>query len=235
MQNAFNPVLSRIFSFSSQIKAKFDEQTNRVDYISENKKLQENINKLIKENSELKIVEQENKILREQLGFLKKNQYKYVTANIISKGEGLDFPGQAETIDIDKGALDGIVAGFPVISGDGIIIGKIFEAKEHVSKIYLTNSNKCKLGATILNQAKTTGITEGDLGLTINMNFIPQNVELKNDDIVVTSGLEKSIPRGLIIGKISKINKEVNELWQTAVIEPTMNYDDLYIVTVLTQ
>lgn len=235
LQRIGNPVLVRFYSVGSMITSKFEEQTSRVDYISENKRLQDEIAVLLKENVELKMVEEENNVLREQLGFLKKNPYKYVTANVVAKGEGLDFPGQSETIDIDKGTRDGVYPGMPVITGQGVIIGKVSEAKENLSKIYLTNSKKCQLAATILNQSKTSGIAEGDLGLTINMNFIPQNVELNEGDIAITSGLEKSIPRGLIIGRIGIINRDANELWQNAVIEPILDYDNLLIVSVLIQ
>jgi rod shape-determining protein MreC len=65
------------------------------------------------------------------------------------------------------------------------------------------------------------------------MNFIPQSAEISLDDVVVTSGLEQYIPRGLIIGKIIEVTKDNNELWQNAVIESTVDSEDLVIVSVL--
>lgn len=97
----------------------------------------------------------------------------------------------------------------------------------------MTNNSDCKLAATILGDTKTNGITAGDLGLTIKMDFIPQTVIIKPGDLVVTSGLEDAIPRGLVIGKVSTVTKESNDLWQSAVIEPLINPDDLIIISVL--
>ncbi|MBU2416305.1 rod shape-determining protein MreC, partial [Patescibacteria group bacterium] len=70
-------------------------------------------------------------------------------------------------------------------------------------------------------------------GLTIKMDFIPQNKRINNEDIVITSGLEKNIPKGLVIGKITRINKNNNEVWQNAIIEPLADLDNLIIVSVL--
>jgi cell shape-determining protein MreC len=83
------------------------------------------------------------------------------------------------------------------------------------------------------NDQKTSGVVEGDLGLTIKMDFIPQAEKIKVDDIVVTSGLEKNIPRGLVIGKIIQVNSDSNEIWQKATVESLMNLEDLTIVSIL--
>ena len=119
------------------------------------------------------------------------------------------------------------------MASKGTIVGKIVEAKNNISKVELTNNEQCKIAATILNSEKTTGITQGELGLTIRMDFIPQSEEIKIDDIVVTSGLEQTIPRGLVIGKISDVNRENNELWQTARLNTLIDPSDLVIVSVL--
>ena len=89
------------------------------------------------------------------------------------------------------------------------------------------------MAATVLNQEGTGGITEGDLGLTLKMGFIPQSKNIKKDDIVVTSGLEYLIPRGLALGRIIEVSKDNNELWQNAVIESMADNDNLVIVSVL--
>jgi rod shape-determining protein MreC len=77
------------------------------------------------------------------------------------------------------------------------------------------------------------GITEGDLGLTIKMNFIPQSDTINLDDTVITSGLGGNIPRGLVIGKVSQVNNRSNEIWQDVSIEPLINLNSLTIVSVL--
>ena len=154
-------------------------------------------------------------------------------SNVISRGEAIETSSRGESIIIDKGSRDGVSPGLAIVNGQGIIIGKVAEVKENISQVNLTNNSKCKLAATILNQEKTSGIAEGELGLTIKMKFIPQESEVAVGDIIVTSGLEQAIPRGLVIGKVTQVEKENNDIWQLATIESLVNTQDLVIVSVL--
>lgn len=229
----FNSSLAKVQFFVTSAHIKYQEQTSKTDLGQEIERLKFEINQLIAKNAELRIFEQENRSLRENLRFLKTENYKYVMANIISRGETIDISRRTEVLFIDKGRDYGVYDGLSVVSGDGIIVGKIIETKAKTAKVYLSNNEKCKLAATILNQAGSAGITEGELGLTIKMNFIPQTTVLSKGDIVATSGLEGEIPRGLVIGKISQIMKESNDLWQTAIIEPIVDPEDLIMVSIL--
>jgi len=231
--NILNPIFSGFQSVSSNIRLTYNEQTDKIDLREHIKELENQVNQLTEENARLKILENENGILREHLGFLVKNEYNYVMSNVISRGDAVETSGMEETIIIDKGAKDGVYPGLAIVSGQGIIIGKVAEVKENISQVNLTNSNKCKLAATILNEDKTNGITEGELGLIIKMEFIPQEEEVNIGDIIVTSGLEQAIPRGLVIGKVTQAEKENNEIWQFATLEPLIKAQDLVIVSVL--
>jgi rod shape-determining protein MreC len=227
-----NPVFSGAHNFSSIMRIKYLEQTNKVDLISKIDQLQLQANQLTVEKADLKMLESENKTLREHLGFLSQNKYKYIISNVISRGDISDISERTETITIDKGKKDGVYAGLAVLSSQGMVVGKIMAADNNISKVALTNSSQCKLAATILNEQKTSGITEGELGLTIKMNLIPQSEAIKSGDIIVTSGLENLVRRGLVIGKVIEVNKENNQLWQSATIEPMIDPEQLVIVSV---
>jgi len=228
-----NPILKPLYSLTAKLRIKFDEQTSKEDLNFQVKKLNEERNSLIEANSKLQLLEEENNVLRDQLGFLTRNKHHYVTSNVISRGDLADSSQISETIIIDKGLHDGIYNGLGVVSGNGIIVGKIVDTKDEIAKIYLTNNPNCKLATTILGDSKTSGIVEGELGLTMKMNFIPQTANLKKDDVVVTSGLEENIPRGLVVGKVAEVKGESNDPWQSAVIEPLVNPDDLIIISVI--
>lgn len=228
-----NPLFSGMYSFGSEIRVKYNEQTDKRDLQEEVKKLEEKVAVLTEKNLKYKTTEEENRILRGHLRFLEENKYNYVMSNVISRGDIINPTSRTESIVIDKGTNDGLVNGLAVLSNNGVIVGKIVEVGDSISKVLLTNNPNCQLAATILGEEKTSGITYGDLGLTIKMDFIPQSRIIKENDIVITSGLEESIPRGLIIGNVVTINKESNEIWQNAIIEQTFNTEDLIIVSVL--
>ena len=229
----FNPVLKQFYTIGIDVKNTYEEQTSKFDLTQVIKELQEELMVLSGENAKLKTVIRENNILREHLGFLERNELKYIMSNVISKENILNVGGQTEVIIIDKGGQDGIYQGLSAVNSQGVIIGKVADVKERTAKIYLANSDRCKLAVTILGDDNTSGIAQGSLGLVIKMDFIPQMKKLNINDIVVSSGLEKDIPRGLVVGKISEVRKESNELWQSAIIEPMLNMDELTIVSVI--
>lgn len=228
-----DPVLNRFYGLSSGIRNAYERQIDKEDWAGTKRRLEAEINRLTEENAKLKITEEENKLLREHLRFLTKNDYQYLIGNVIAKGSITESVGVSDSIVIDRGEEDGLRAGLPVLSSQGILIGKIAEVKTSIATVDLTNSKRCKTAATVLNSDKTSGITEGELGLTINMNFIPQNTVINIGDLVVTSGLEENIPRGLVIGKVAEVKKENNALWQQAVIEPLSGINESIIVSVL--
>jgi rod shape-determining protein MreC len=89
------------------------------------------------------------------------------------------------------------------------------------------------LAAAVLNGNRTVGVTGGNLGLTINLDFVPQTANVKIDDIIVTSVLDQNIPSGLAIGRVISADKGTNEVWQRVVAEPIVDFDKLFIAAVI--
>ncbi|KKS34258.1 MAG: Cell shape-determining protein MreC [Parcubacteria group bacterium GW2011_GWC2_42_12] len=234
------PASKVFYSFSFGLSQTYFDQTVKVDLAAELKEARATINRLIAENVELKFLKEENLTLRKQLNFLAKSGERYLMANIISRGELEGDVANSRSVVIDKGLRDGLFAGLAVVSfvgpGDssqGVIIGKIVNVKDNLAEIYLVTNKNCKLAAAILGEEKTSGIVTGELGLTSKMEFIPQTENIKEGDLVATSGLEQNIPRGLVIGRVTKVIKENNEVWQSATIEPQIDLDSLSVISVL--
>ena len=227
------PLAGFLYGTGSSIRHSYEEGQKQKDIISRTDALQQTVAKLTVENAQFKEVEQDNIKLRAQLNFLSANKYKNVLANVISQNLVFDIKEGDQDIVIDKGSNDGIKEGVGVIDENGVIIGKISEVRDNLSKVCLTTNRNCKFAATIQNQNRTMGITEGDLGLTVKMNYIPQSEKINNGDTVITSGLGGNISRGLVIGKVSQINNHSNEIWQDVNIEPLFDINTLTIVTVL--
>ncbi|MDD5294904.1 MAG: rod shape-determining protein MreC [Patescibacteria group bacterium] len=240
MGRAISPVAGRLYSVSSSLRLALSERTDKEELLASLKDLQAEVNQIKAENARLKSIEEENKKLRQYLKFSTKNEYNYILANVVSRGIFADPVSGRQSLIVDKGLAEGLASGLVAVNSEGIIVGKIAEAKENTAKIYLATDSNCKLAASIQEEEdqpggpnKTAGITEGELGLTIRMNFIPQAEEIKVGDTAVTSGLEKDIPAGLVIGRIVEVDKTSNEVWQRATIEPLINLDELTIVSVL--
>ncbi len=227
------PLMRYAHLFSSSLRVKYKEQLSKADYNDQLNSMQAELDQLRAENARLRVAEDENANLRKYLDFPKTDDSKRVLANIISRGDIGDQAGRIETMLIDKGEDDGIRRGMVVTNEQGIVVGKVKDAKESISELELVMNDDCRLAATIYGQDRTSGIVEGKLGLTMDMGFIPQSEKIDEGDLVISSGLEELIPRGLVIGKVSKVRKENNELWQTAVLESSIDFDRIMVVAVL--
>lgn len=232
LARVLNPAMSKIYFFGSGFRAAYGDRADKVDLLEKIKELESENNNLLLENSRLKSAEEENEILRGYLVFKKESGFSFVPANIISR-QNINSGRSGGNIIINRGDEDGLKIGAPAIGGEGAIIGKVVSLGRKTAEICLITDKECKLAAAMQNKNGTAGIVSGEFGLTIKMGFIPQSEEIKIGDTVITSGLEENIPRGLVVGRVSEIKKESNELWQSAVVEPLVDVDDLIIVSVL--
>ncbi|NCO05124.1 MAG: rod shape-determining protein MreC [Candidatus Magasanikbacteria bacterium] len=180
---------------------------------------------------QLEILQEENQELQKQLLFFSSTPYEHVGAQII----GRNVDPVANTIILNKGETNNISIGNPVITEEGILIGKIAKVEKDTSIVRLLQDGQSKIAATIRNEEKTIGLIEGGYGLSVQMNTIPQNQNVDIGDTVMTSGLEQGIPRGLYIGKISEVQKEAYQPFQEAIVIPAIDSRTLHIVSVITQ
>lgn len=134
---------------------------------------------------------------------------------------------------IDRGAHDGVHQGDPIIIRDGIIIGKVISTTDDTSRVLLSTDNRSSIAGYDVVRATAQGVISGVQGLTMTMELIPQSETIELRDIIVTSGLDPSIPRGLIIGEIERIDRQQGALFQSATLHTPYLNAELDIVTVI--
>lgn len=238
------PLESLVVSWSNPVNSYFhnslgslfksDDSRNSVDELQ--KKLQELESKFVQNTlaeAKMKLLVEENIKLRQQLDFLNNNDYRSLSANIISRQNIFENISDIQDIILDKGSYDGVSVGLGVVDEKGVIIGKIVEIKDSSSRACLTVAPDCRLAVGVLNEDRTVGLSEGNLGLTIKINFIPQLENIAVNDIVISSGLADNIPRGLVVGRVSEVNKQSNEIWQDVSIESLASLQTLTLVSII--
>mgnify|MGYP001347560561 CR=1 FL=1 len=228
--SAVRPLSSRLYGWSASLSSSYQSNKDAAGLNAEIESLRHQVAGLTVANSNLQETEEENEKLRSALKFQEESRLQMVTASIIAKEEA----GQDNRdLVIDRGSQDGVRSGLGVISEEGMIVGKVVETKDRTALICLVTSPNCRLAAAVQNQNKTQGLTDGDLGLTIKMSYIPQLEKIAGGDLVMTSGLDGEIPRGLVIGRVAQVKNESNEVWQEATIEPVLNFNNLTVVSVI--
>ncbi len=223
------PLEGAFFRVGIGIKNFFKNQFEIRESTSENALLREQIVHLESELGRMHELEIETQELRGLLNFQKRTETRLVAGNVV----GERTVGSARTFLIDRGSDDGLQKDLPVVNRDGILVGKIFDVKEKSSLVLILLDGRSRVAATIQNRDGTTGIVEGGYGLSSSMKFIPQSEEIEIGDLVVTSGLEETVPRGLIIGTVESITKEVRDPFQEATIKPLVDFEKLITVAVI--
>lgn len=180
-------------------------------------------------SADFKRLEDENVELKKQLSYVEKNKPAFVLAQVV----GREISGIDQTIIINRGSNEKISLDQPVVVGNGILIGKIIKVEPDISVVRLVNDNQSRVAATILNNDKSLGIVEGGFGISLQMNLIPRDEAVQVGDRVITSGLEKGMPRGLLLGVVAGLENEAYKPFQRAILTPGTELNKLIVVSVL--
>jgi rod shape-determining protein MreC len=198
-----------------------------------NEELQSLADSLMIENVRLKELESENENLRQLLQFTEANPtYSYRAAEVVGHVIGQDPSNLLRYIIIDVGTSDGVTQGMPVVTDRGLV-GRIVEVSSRSSKVLLITDVSSSVNA-IIQSSRATGILEGKADGGLVMKYIPQTVTVNIGDIILTSGLGATFPKRLVIGQVTAVHKRDIELFQQAEIKPTVDFDRLEIVLIIT-
>lgn len=224
-----NPVIGRANYTASAIGDFLAVYLGRADLNKKNNDLSRKIIELSKKNIELKLLRQENEYLRKELEFTAHSDFKFVIARII--GSGPDYHGT--DLIIDQGLSAGIKKGLPITTKQGVIIGKIENVKENTARLKLLTDNRSKLSVIVASRESSLGVLHGEHNLSLKIEMLPKQSSIAAADLVTTSGLDQYVPAGLLIGNISKIDTSREKLWQEAIVEPAVDYNQVRLVTVI--
>jgi len=231
LYNALSPISSNIYKGRNAISNKYQSIKNR-------KQIDELYNKCLDESKKIEtfttkitILEGENKKLKEIVDYKANTKSKLITTRVI----GINSDHLSKMIIVDVGKDDGIKTGQPVIASGNILIGITSKVENKISFVRLINDNQSKIAATMLNKDKSLGIVEGGYGLSLRMTLIPREEIILLGDKVITSGLEKDIPSGILIGEVAVAENEAYQPFQQAVLNPATNLSKLDIVSIIIQ
>lgn len=181
---------------------------------NENMKTNEENIRLEIELSKLKEVERENEALKKNLEFTERlcsagTCLKWNVGRVVGRS-----PNNYEKyIMINLGEKQGVRKNQAVALAEGIIIGKISETFEYESKVLLITSPESAINS-LAQSSRANGIVKGKFGTGVRLEMINQSEQLAEADLIITSGLEEGIPKGLIIGKVSNIEESANRVFK---------------------
>lgn len=169
----------------------------------------------------------ENDALRAALNIGLDKEFKLTPARIIGKDISQDV------ILVDKGAKDGVSKNMPLINEQKVLFGRVAEVYDNFSKVMLVSNKNISFDGNIQGK-EIPGLVRGEGGLKILLDLVPNDKELSEGDMVVTSGLGGVFPRDLLVGTISRVIKSDLEPIKKAEIAPFFDigtFNLLFLVT----
>lgn len=227
------PVQGMLNSIVNPIKEKLVLIDEMNGYKAENERLIEEITRLKIENRDIQSYVSENDRLRSLLELKEKNaELTTVAAEIVSR----DYECY-KCMTINKGTHDDISVGDAVITQKGIL-GVVESVGVNWAKVTTVFAPESAIGAKFT-RTGDVGVIEGDSELCTEgkcrVEYISSSASIINGDIVVTSGIGGIYPTGLMIGKICEVKTDAMGAVEYAVLEPSVDVDNVYEVLVVTE
>jgi rod shape-determining protein MreC len=200
------------------------------DLADQNAEYKDEIDQLQSEVVRMKDLETENADLRNLLGMkARTGPGDYVPVQVIAR----DDTPYVQAVTIDHGANDGIRQDEVVITNQGLV-GRVETVDPTTSKVRLINDLNSSVSVRLQTDSRTTGILRGQSqGNLMVIAYIPQTDTVSPDDVVETSGLGGVYPEGLVVGKVSRVERNDADPFQAAIVESAVALDKLERLYVL--
>lgn len=152
---------------------------------------------------------------------------RYVAAAVI----GRDYSPFFQYIIINKGSDQGLRRGMPVVTQQGLV-GQIAAVSPVASRVQLINDSGSSVNV-IVQPSGAEATLEGSLTGEVSLELIPQDALVQPGDLIITSGLGGNYPQNLVIGQVSSIRSRDFDLFQSASVQPAVNFRQLEIVLII--
>ena len=170
----------------------------------------------------------ETEVLYSLLDFARSRpQDQYIAAAVIGK----DPSPFLHYVIIDHGSDDGIQHGMPVVTQQGLV-GRVAAVTASASRIRLITDPESVVNVRLQGQNEDA-LAEGSITGDVTLGMVSQNVTLNPGDILLTSGLGGNYPTDILVGQVVNVEKTENEIFQTASVQPVIDFVGLRAVLVI--
>jgi rod shape-determining protein MreC len=152
-----------------------------------------------------------------------------VLAEVLSQGRN---PFVRKLV-LDKGLTHGIKAGMPVIDGEGVI-GQVTSVGTFTSETTLVTEKDQSVPVMLTRTGlRAIAVGAGKDG-SIDVPFMPVSVDIQNGDLFVTSGIDGTYPPGLLVARVTAVEKNAAYVFAKITARPAAGVNNHRFVRILT-
>lgn len=196
---------------------------------AQNADLQKQVAQLTNENAQLKEVEAQYKVVAALLDYARANpDERFLAADVVSRDESAFL----RFILLNKGSNDGVTRDMPVVTDQGLV-GIVTETTSNASKVLLITDASSAVNVR-LQQTRAEGVLTGQESGVLRLLYITLDVDMKQGDRIVTSGLGGAYPPGIVVGTVASVRKRTNDVSQEADVQSAVDFNRLESVLIIT-
>lgn len=139
------------------------------------------------------------------------------------------------SLTIDRGEADGVALNAPVLSATGVV-GRVFAIGRHAARVQVLLDRDGGAGV-IVERSRVQGVVAGQIAGAsgeedLVLKYVPERADVVVGDLVVTSGVDRIYPKGLLVGRVRSVGKE-SGLFRDIRVEPSARFSSLEEVLVV--
>ncbi len=170
---------------------------------------------------------QRSENLRQLLDLRQRAGVETVASEIIGAGAQNDV----RALTLDKGASDAIKKDMAVISPAGVV-GRVILSSRRAAQVQLLVDRNAAVAA-LIERTRAQGIVFGQHTDILVLDYVPGTSDVKQGDLVVTSGMDGIYPKGFVIGTVDVVERGPGSFHKISV-RPAVDFSRLEDVLVVT-
>jgi len=170
----------------------------------------------------------ENERLRRLIHYEEVNTGPKVVARVL----GINPDPNRLTVRIDRGEGDGVRRGQAVVTPDGVV-GQVLRATASAADVLVVFDPNSRLGGRVQRTRARVGISGAGDDQALKLEYLLRTEDLEEGDLVVTSGTDGVYPPGLVVGRVTGVQRQTSGMFLNAGILPAVNFTRLEEVLVL--
>jgi rod shape-determining protein MreC len=192
----------------------------------ENAALRQQLQDLQIKLQEERALAQRTEDLRQLLELRQRSDLETTAAEIIAGAASPEF----RTVTIDKGSNSRLQTDMAVLSPSGVV-GRIILPSPRASKVQLLVDRNAAAGA-LVERSRAQGVVVGTGTEELRMDYVPATADVKQGDLVVTSGIDGIYPKGFVIGTVETVERGAGT-YHVVKVRPAVDFSTLEEVLVV--
>ncbi|WP_338867297.1 rod shape-determining protein MreC [Myxococcus stipitatus] len=169
----------------------------------------------------------ENERLRKLLGYAEASAGPEIPARVV----GVNPVAKLLSVRISGGEKDGVFRGMSVVTPDGIV-GQVIRATGSYSDVALVTDPQSRVAVRV-QRSRARGTAAGAGNGPLKLENMLRTEDVDNGDLIITSGTDGIYPPGLVVGRVTNLEKKEHGMFQGADIVPAVDTSKLEEVLVV--